>query len=109
MLIFALVGYFKEGLRISQVPLFIAFLLHAIVYFITGYKILILVYFIGFAVSSYGLIRFGLEYSKVKPSGPFRVGVLDFTTKDFKNDCTIFYPAANDGSGHFGIPFLNYG
>lgn len=83
--------------------------MHAFVYFITGYKILNLVYFIGFAASSYGMLRFGLEYSKVKLSGPFRVGVQDFTTKDFKNDCTIFYPAANDGSGTYGVPFLNYG
>lgn len=87
----------------------ITFLMHALVYFITGYKILNLVYFLGFAASLFGIFKFGLEYSKVKLSGPFRVGVIDFTTKDFKNDCTIFYPAANDRSGTFGVPFLNYG
>jgi hypothetical protein len=46
------------------------------------------------------------NFSKFVPSGPFRVGYLDF--KSSLNDCSVFYPAADDKSGDLGIPFLTY-
>jgi hypothetical protein len=53
-------------------------------------------------------IKYGqADYSKFKPSGPFRVGYQQFTTDDLENDCSIFYPAL-DNSGKYGAPFLVY-
>lgn len=39
-------------------------------------------------------------------SGPYRVGYKSFTSKDLGNECSVFYPAADDNSGYFGAPFL---
>ena len=49
------------------------------------------------------------DYSKFRPSGKFRVGFRDFKSKELGNDCSIFYPAAEDASGDFLVPFLPYG
>ncbi len=67
-------------------------------------------FYVGFLFSVSVSIKFGMgDYSKFKPSGPYRVGYKEFTTKELSNDCSIFYPAAPDGSGKFGVPFLLYG
>jgi hypothetical protein len=86
------------------------FAIHFVVYAITGLKAFIWLHFLTLGLSLFCWRVFGLnDYSKFTKSGPFRVGVKDFKTDEFSNDCTIFYPAANDGSGNFGVPFLNYG
>jgi hypothetical protein len=36
------------------------------------------------------------------------VGFKEFKSKELTNECAIFYPAANDGSGQLGVPFLTY-
>lgn len=43
------------------------------------------------------------------PSGPFRVGFKEFHSSELENDCSIFYPAASDNSGQFGVPLFTYG
>ena len=50
-----------------------------------------------------------LDYSKLKVSGPFRVGYREFTTTEYETPCSVFYPAANDGSGKKGVPLFLYG
>lgn len=47
------------------------------------------------------------NYSKVKLSGKYKVGYRIFKSQN-GNDCCMFYPAADDGSGEKGVPFLPY-
>ena len=47
-----------------------------------------------------------LQYNK-DTSGKFRVGYKEFTTK-LQNECSVFYPAKDDKSGTFGVPFFTY-
>lgn len=50
-----------------------------------------------------------LDFSKFKPSGAFRVGYREFKTVDLLVECSIFYPAMDDGSGTLGVPYYTYG
>ena len=49
------------------------------------------------------------DYSKLKLSGPFRVGYKDFKSAVFDNDCCVYYPAKNDGSGKQNVFFYSHG
>lgn len=90
-------------------PLIAAFTVHFLVYFPTGFTLYWLVG-AGFACSLYLWLKYGEnDYSKFTPTGPYRVGYKEFTTKQWSNECSVFYPAANDGSGQLGVPFLSYG
>lgn len=42
-------------------------------------------------------------------SGSYRVGYKNFISEELENSCSIYYPARDDGSGKFGVPFLYYG
>jgi pimeloyl-ACP methyl ester carboxylesterase len=85
-------------------------MLYVLVYSFTGFSIFIWLHLAALGVSLLCWKVFGLsDYSKFKQSGPFRVGVREFRTEEYSNDCTIYYPAASDGSGKIGIPYLAYG
>ena len=104
-----LIGMWKEGLRSAQLPFIITFLLFKAVYSLTGHFVhwpLL----VGLTSSIVAWVIYGEgDYSKFRTSGKFRVGFKDFKSKELGNDCSIFYPAADDGSGDFQIPFLPYG
>ena len=90
-------------------PFVATFLLLRTVLSITGYFIY-WPFLIGTVFSIWCWFLFGeSDYSKFKPSGKYRVGYREFTTKELGNDCSIFYPAANDNSGEFEVPFFPYG
>ena len=100
MIISILLGYKREGIRITQIPLILTFALHTFIYFITGFRFFSWPFYLVSAITIFAWFKYGeSDYSKFKPSGPFRVGVKEFTSKEYENDCVIFYPAANDGSG----------
>lgn len=109
LLLFIVVGIWREGVRFSQLPFVATFLFLRTVFSLTGYFIYwpFLICTI-FSISCWFL--FGeSDYSKFKPSGKYRVGYREFTTKELGNDCSIFYPAENDDSGEFEVPFFPYG
>jgi len=69
-----------------------------------------IVFICGFLISIYFSIKYGQEsYSKLQLSGAYRVGYKKFDSKDLNNDCSVYYPASDDYSGHFGIPFFEFG
>lgn len=48
------------------------------------------------------------DYSRFKPSGPFKViGLRTFTSKTHSNTCSVYYPAVEDGSGAYGLPYAS--
>lgn len=90
-------------------PFIATFLFFEIVYSLTNYFIhWPLLCGLFFSVWSWFAYGEG-DYSKFRPSGNLRVGYREFKSKEFGNDCSIFYPAASDGSGTFEVPFLPYG
>lgn len=110
LLILIAVGYKQEGLRLIQLPFIATFLIHAVLYLVAGFRIFEWLFY-GATLLALGCwILYGLgDYSKFTPSGPFRVGMKEFHSKEYQNDCAIFYPAANDGSGQLGVPLMTYG
>lgn len=101
-------GYWREGVRLLQWPLVFTFAVQQMIFMLTRLY-LNWIFVCGFSVSFALAIKFGQgDYSNFKPSGPFRVGYKEFTSKDLENDCSVFYPAVEDGSGKFGAPFLIY-
>jgi hypothetical protein len=104
-----LVGIWKEGVRVAQLPFIFAFFLYWVTFGITGYFLYWLLVG-GYAVSVTLWFKYGEgDYSKFRPSGTYRVGFRNFRTKEFGNFCSIFYPAANDNSGKFEVPFWPFG
>ena len=76
---------------------------------LTGFKFMIWIHIVALAFSLILWRLYGIsDYSKFQKSGPYRVGVKEFKTEEFNNDCTVYYPAAQDGSGKLGMPFLCY-
>ena len=109
LMLLIVIGTWREGIRFSQLPFVISFIVFTLFRWLTGFSLHWLL-LTGTLFAVYSRIVFGEgDYSKFKPSGKFRVGYRDFKTKEFGNDCSVFYPAADDGSGHFGVPFLPYG
>jgi hypothetical protein len=49
------------------------------------------------------------SFSFYTPCGPYRVGFRDFVSNEMGNECSIFYPAMNDDSGTFGVPYMPWG
>ena len=104
-----LLGIWKEGVRSAQLPFIVTFLLFKVVFIFTGHFVhWPLLAGLLFSVAAWLVYGEG-DYSKFRPSGKFRVGFRDFKSKELENDCSIFYPAAPDGSGDFLVPFLPYG
>ena len=65
---------------------------------------------IGACFSIYCWVRYGEgDYGSFTPSGPYRVGFKNFKSAELGNECSMFYPAAPDGSGRFGVPFAQHG
>ena len=80
-----IIGYYVEGIIIVQIPLYISFFFHIILLITTGYCVGQPIFIIGFAASIYLSLKFGeLDFSQVKPTGPFRVGYKEFTTNHLK-------------------------
>ena len=95
-----LAGFHIEGIRITQIPLATCLFLHSVLLLGFGIKIGYVLYIAGLAFSCFCWYKFGLgDYSKYKPSGSFRVGCTQFTTIEYKNQCAVYYPAADDKSG----------
>ena len=89
-----------EGIRLAQIPMVLGLLPHLLCYFVFRSQALFVVYGLGFGVTLYLVYLTGdCSFNKVKRSGPYRVGYKSFTSHDLENDCAVFYPAANDGSG----------
>lgn len=87
----------------------VTFLLFKAIFTLTGYFfILPLVLSTSFSVWCWYSFGEG-DYSKFKPSGKYRVGYREFKTQQLGNDCSVFYPAKDDGSGEFEVPFLPHG
>lgn len=109
ILVVMMIGIWREGIRFAQLPLIITFFFYRIAFFLTGYYLhwpLIL----GYVFSVFSWIKYGEgDYSKFRTSGKYRVGFRNFRSKEFGNYCSIFYPAANDNSGEFEVPFLPFG
>ena len=102
-------GMCKEGFRTSQLPFVITFLIFKLTFAFTGHFVhWPLLCGLTASISSWFIHGEG-DYSKFRPSGKFRVGFRQFKSKEFGNDCAIFYPAADDGSGDYSVPFLPYG
>ena len=103
-----LIGAWTEGFRFPQLPFCVVFLVYLIVNTTLGYRMDIFL-FLAILFALYCWFKFGeSDYSKFKPCGKFRVGYRYFRSKN-GNDCSVFYPAAQDGSGEYGVPFLPYG
>lgn len=67
-------------------PLILAFSIHFVLFIPFGIKIGYVLYFLGLSFSILSWYKFGLgDYSKYNSSGPFRVGYIQFTTKEYQN------------------------
>ena len=65
---------------------------------------------VGSFFSFYCWFKYGEAcYSKYTPTGPYRVGYRDFIAHELGNECSIFYPALNDDSGTFEVPWMPWG
>ena len=108
-IIFLLIlGYWREGFRLPQLTFVFSFGFMYILLTLTGIYFKF-IFFLGFFFSALCTIKYGFgDFTKFKPSGPYRVGLKDFISKDLENSCSIFYPASDDKSGIFGTPFLFY-
>lgn len=96
-----LLGLWREGVRATQLPFVASFILFKIVFILTSHFVNWPVLF-GLASSILAWFAYGeSDYSKFRASGKFQVGFKDFKSKELGNDCSIFYPAAADGSGDF--------
>jgi len=68
------------------------------------------IFYIGFLTSFFFWYYYDdMSFSFYTPSGPYRVGYTEFISREKGNDCSIFYPAMNDDSGTFGVPWLPWG
>ena len=108
---FLIAGLFIQGFRYVQLPMYLTFLATQLVFgsskmenleLITGgTSVSLVLYFI------WG----GHDFNRVQTSGPFDVGYRNFTTKEFSNDCSVFYPVDKDARALSDktVYYLKYG
>lgn len=102
-----LLFHYMEGCRTNMVPLCSASLLHATLNLLTGSTFLLPVFVAGTIASLFfSSLYNGYDYSNLTLSGPHRVGYKSFFSQKFKTDVSVFYPAADDGSGTKDVLFL---
>ena len=85
-------GVIAQGLRYAQIPMIIAFLATQLYYGSQKMENLELV-LCGTCLSLFLYVCFGgFDFRMIETSGPFDVGYRSFTTKEFSNECFVFYP-----------------
>ena len=106
-----MLGWWVEGFRLSQLPFAFCHFLQQTLFRLAelehplmtmaglGTLVLAVVCWLAYGED---------DYSRFKESGKHKVGFRDFTTKELQNDCSVFYPCVDDGSGEFSVPFLVY-
>lgn len=89
-----IVGPTIEGIRITQLPLMLSFLIS--IFWNLADKLEDLRFIAaGFIVSLGLLIVFGeCNYSRLKTTGPYEVGFKEFHSSELSNECAVYYPCA---------------
>ena len=99
-----------EGIRTNMVPLCASLLQHAVLNLLTGSFLLLPVFIAGLLLSLlFSSTYNGYDYSNLRLTGAHRVGYKSFYSKKFRNDVSVFYPAAEDGSGTRDVKFFSDG
>jgi hypothetical protein len=111
LILCTLIGLKEEGIRNSQIPLCVSIAIHTVlVILVTWKQKTFYVLTAGLVASLYYWWLYGeLDFSNLKTTGPYRVGYREFTTSEYGAPCSIFYPAADDGSGVKGVSYFTYG